>query len=115
MSVQLTEEQEAHKRTMFEKLSPRRRKFIERLGYENWDPYFTPKDPIEIRQDPSKRTAAQLIREFTASRGDAKISPAYQSGIAEMALGIIQDDDRIKAMYDFSLWHNELLNKEGAQ
>jgi len=112
---ELSKEQEDHKRAMFEKLSPRRRKFIERLGYENWDPYFTPKDPIEIRQDPSRRTAAQLIRDFTATRGEAKASPAYQARVAEMALGLIQDDDRIRAMYDFSVWYKEILHKEGVE
>ena len=39
------EEQEKQKRAIYESLSPRRKKFIDRIGYEKWDPFQEPKDP----------------------------------------------------------------------
>ena len=36
------EELAALKRTIFEKLKPRRRKFIEKIGYDAWDPFQEP-------------------------------------------------------------------------
>ena len=55
-------EQAARKRAVFEAMSPRRRRRIEKRGYENWDPFQPPKDPIEIRRDVSQRTSGQLVQ-----------------------------------------------------
>jgi hypothetical protein len=30
-----------------------------------------------------------------------------------MAIGIVNDDDRYLAMYEFALWHKKLLEEEG--
>ena len=56
---QLTPEEEKLKRDLYEKIPPRRRRFIDRIGYENWDPFPEPNDPIEIRTDVTKRTVQQ--------------------------------------------------------
>ena len=61
---ELTPEQEASKRKMYEKLKPRGRKYVDRIGYENWDPFMKPNDPLDIRQDVTKRTTQELVREF---------------------------------------------------
>ena len=34
---QLSDEQEGLKREIYERMNPRRRKFVDRIGYENWD------------------------------------------------------------------------------
>lgn len=93
-------------------MSPRRQKFILKKGYDTWDPFQEPKDPIDIRRDPTKRTTQQLVREFLQSRTEEKYSNAYGRGVLEIALGIINDDDRFIAMYEFSCWYRELLDKE---
>lgn len=36
---ELTEEQEKLKREIYERMNPRRRKFIDRIGYDEWDPF----------------------------------------------------------------------------
>lgn len=61
---ELTEEQEQLKREIYERMNPRRRKFIDRIGYDEWDPFQKPNDPMDIRVDPSKRTTQQLFRGF---------------------------------------------------
>ena len=58
------EEREAQKRAIFEMLRPKRQQQILARGYETWDPFITPKDPVDIRTDATQRTADQLIKEF---------------------------------------------------
>lgn len=113
MSEFTPEEVEQRKRAVFESMSPRRQKHILGKGYENWDPFLEPKDPIDIRKDPSKRTTHQLVREFLQSRSGEAENNAYNRGVLEMALGIINGEDRFRGMYEFVCWHRDLLKKEG--
>ena len=108
------EEKEKHKRAIFEAMSPRRKKFIEKIGYDKWDPFQEPKDPIDIRREQTKRTTKQLVREFLATKAHEEYSNAYGRGVLELALGIVNNDDRFKAMFEFSCWYRELLEKEGS-
>jgi hypothetical protein len=54
-----------------------------------------------------------LVREFLQSLPLEGYSNSYGRGVLEMAVGIINDDDRFIGMYEFALWHHELLRKEG--
>ncbi len=109
------EEQEAHKRHIYEKMSPRRRKFVDRIGYENWDPLAGPKDPIEIRKDPTNRTIQQLVTEFLRNReAHQSYSQAYASGALELALGgVMRQEDRYLGMLEFAAWYAKLKENEG--
>lgn len=107
------DEAEARKRAIYDGLSPRNRKYIDRIGYEKWDPFIEPKDPIEIRRDPTRRTSQQLVREFLQSRPMERYSNAYGQGVLDMCLGIINEDDRYVAMLEFATWYNQLLEREG--
>lgn len=64
----LTDEQEKLKREIYEKMNPRRRKFVDRIGYENWDPFQKPNDPLDLRMDVSKRTTSSWSMNFCAKR-----------------------------------------------
>mgnify|MGYP001552913385 CR=1 FL=1 len=102
------------KKAVFEAMSPRRQKHIlNKVGYDNWDPFEKPKDPIDIRRDKSKRTAQMLVREFLQSQPMEGYSNSYGRGVLEMAIGIVNDDDRFVGMYEFALWHKNLLEVEG--
>lgn len=109
----LSEEQSRFKRILYEQMNPRRRKFIDRIGYDNWDPFQAPKDPLDIRTDSTQRTLRQLLSEFMAQSGGAKRDKAWQAGAAECALGIIRKDDRYQGIFDFCIWYANLLQKEG--
>ncbi len=110
----LTEEQEALKKDLYEKIPPRRRKFIDKIGYENWDPFPKPNDPMEVRKDISKRTTQELIREFFQSRPKEETqSNAYRQAALELALGIINKDEKFLGYFDFAIWYYNLLEKEG--
>lgn len=112
MSRKLSPEEEQRKKFIFDSMSPRRQKHIlKKTGYENWDPFIEPKDPIDIRKDKTNRTALELAREFLASWGRDDYSNAFGQGVWEMCLGMINDDDRYRGMYEFSCWYRELLKK----
>ncbi|AOY60639.1 MULTISPECIES: hypothetical protein [Desulfococcus] len=110
------DEAEIRKRAVFEGMSSRRRQHIlDRVGYEKWDPFQEPKDPIDIRRDQSKRTTHMLVREFLQSRTFDGYSNSYGSGVLELCLGLINDDERYRGMFEFSCWYRDLLEKEKAE
>jgi hypothetical protein len=115
MSEFSSEESESRKKAVFDSMAPRRQKHILKKGYDKWDPFEDPKDPIDIRKDKTKRTTQTLVREFLQSRGSEGYSNAYGRGVLEMALGIVNDDERFIGMYDFVRWHQKLLRKERHQ
>ncbi len=115
MSEMSSRESEERKKAVFEAMSPRRQQHILKKGYDKWDPFQEPKDPIDIRRDKTKRTTQMLVREFLQSRGSEGYSNSYGRGVLEMALGIVNDDDRFIGMYEFARWHQELLKREGQE
>jgi hypothetical protein len=32
-----------------------------------------------------------------------------------MAMGLVNEEDRFRGMYDFALWHRDLLKREGLE
>jgi len=115
MSEFTPREIEDRKKAVFDSMSSRRQKHILKRGYDKWDPFEEPKDPIDIRKDKTKRTTQMLVREFLQSRDAEGYSNAYGRGVLEMALGIVNDDDRFLGMYEFARWHQALLKKEGLE
>jgi hypothetical protein len=113
MSEFSLEEAEHRKKAVFDAMSPRRQKHILKRGYDKWDPFEEPKDPIDIRKDQTKRTTQDLVREFLQTRSGEGHNNAYNRGVLEIALGIVNGDDRFRGMYEFACWYRELLMKEG--
>ncbi|MDY6822322.1 MAG: hypothetical protein SWH68_00765 [Thermodesulfobacteriota bacterium] len=107
------EEVEKRKKAIFDSMSPRGQKWILKKGYEQWDPFEEPKDPIDIRKDKTQRTSQTLIREFLQSRTADKYSNQYGRGVLEMCMGIINEEDRFIGMFEFACWYKTLLEKEG--
>ncbi len=107
-------EEEAQKRHFYERMSPRRRKFVDRIGYDAWDPFEAPKEPMDIRVDSTKRTIQQLVREFLNTADPALREGEYARGAMESALGIVGREEKFRGIFDFCLWYNELLQKENA-
>ncbi len=103
----------ARKKAIFDGMSPRRQKQILKKGYENWNPFLEPKDPVDIRKDRTQRTSQMLIREFLATRSIENYSNLYGRGAFEICMGIINQDERFLGMFDFACWYAELLKKEG--
>ena len=112
----LSSEEEKRKKAIFDSMSPRRQKHIlKKEGYDEWDPFMEPKDPIDIRRDKTKRTAIQLAREFLSACDQKKYSNAFGQGVWEICIGILNDDDRFRGMYEFSCWYKDLLKDQGLE
>jgi hypothetical protein len=108
-----SDEAEARKRAVFDMMSPRRQKHILKKGYEKWDPFQKPQDPIDIRKDKTKRTSQTLIREFLQACPHDEYSNDYARGAFELCLGIINEDEKVRGMFEFACWYRDLLDKEG--
>lgn len=107
------QESELRKKAIFESMSPRRQKHITKKGYDKWDPFEVPKDPIDIRRDKTNRTTQQLVREYLQICPQDNYGNAYAGGVLEMALGIVNNDDRYIGMFEFAAWYQEQLKKVG--
>lgn len=105
-------EEELRKKAVYDSMSPRRQKHITKKGYDNWDPFELPKDPIDLRKDKTKRTSQMLVREFLQSRSSKEYSNEYGRGVLDFCLGIINENERYLGMLDFAGWYIELLKKE---
>ncbi len=104
---------EEKKKAIFDAMGERGRRQILKKGYDRWDPFQEPKDPIDIRKDKTKRTSQSLIREFLSGIDAEEYSNTFAQGAFEMCLGIINGEEKIRGMYEFSLWYQALLQKEG--
>lgn len=110
---ELTPDEEVQKRAIWDAMSPRRRKFVERIGYENWDPFQKPNDPLDTRMDITKRTTQQLVREFLQTMKTRDYTNEYGRGALECALGIVNKDEKYRGVFDFCVWYYNILVKEG--
>ena len=106
-------DQEERKKAIYQSLSSRRRKFIDRIGYDEWDPFQEPNHPIEIRKDRTRRTASQLVEAFYRERGGDSVSMAYRNGVQEMCMALFNGDERYQGMYEFCEWYMEELRRMG--
>jgi hypothetical protein len=115
MSTPSPEEYERLKRELYERISPRRRKFIDRLGYDKWEPWAEPFHPADIRKDSiTQLTAKDLLWEFLASRPENdRLDPSYARPVKELAMGVVNKDERFRPVFEFCLWYLERLQKEG--
>lgn len=107
------EEEEKRKKIILDSMSPRRREHILKKGYDKWDPFIKPKDPIDIRKDVSKRTTQTLVSDFMRICDPETYTNEYGRGAFELCLGIINKDEKCKGMFEFACWYAELLKKEG--
>ena len=108
----LSPEDEKRKKAIFNGMSPRRQKHVLKKGYDVWDPFVAPKDPIDIRRDTEKRTAVELTRTFLTACKQEDYSNAFGQGAWEICLGLLRDDDRYQGMYAFACWYRGFLERE---
>lgn len=108
------ENDDDRKKMIFEAMSPRRQKHILKRGYEKWNPFSEPKDPVDMRMDKTKRTSQMLLRDFLESTDLDEHGSDYKKGAFEICLGIINEDEKFIGMFDFACWYNEELKKRNA-
>ena len=115
MSEFSPDQAERRKKMVFDGMSSRRQQHLLKKGDEKWDPFQEPKDPIDIRKDKTKRTTQMLVREFLQTRPGEAENNAYNRGVLELAMGIVNNEDRFRGMFEFARWYHELLKKEGLE
>ena len=106
-----SENDDVRKKLIFDAMSPRRQKHILKKGYEKWNPFADPKDPVDMRMDRTKRTSRRLIQEFFLSQDTEGHGDDYTKGAFEMCMGIINEDEKFIGMFDFACWYKEELKK----
>lgn len=110
----LTPEEEAQKRAIYESIRPGRRKFIDKLGYDNWDPFQKPFEPIDMRLDPTRRTAEQLVNEFLKSLPpDTPAGTDFAKGAWETGVGLVNGSEKFRGVLAFCVWYARLMEREG--
>lgn len=109
----LTAEEEQKKREIFEAMSPRQKERVLRKGYENWNPFIKPKEPIEQirRENNNLIQALKLSQQFFSEKKIEKYSSAYIQGVKEICLGMARNDDRYQGIYDFCCWYKQKRNE----
>lgn len=106
---------EKRKKAIFDSMGKRSQKAIMKRGYDNWNPFEEPKDPIEIRKDRLGNTVAGIADGFFMAHPEKKENNAYRKVVEEMALGVVTGDDRVRASYLFAMWYKELLAEAGIE
>jgi hypothetical protein len=104
---------EAQKKAIYERMSPRRRKFVDRIGYDNWDPFAEPNHPVDIRTDVTRMTTQQMLKAFFHSLPEGRFNTDYAKGAHETAFGLVNRQERQLGAYDFVRWYLDLLEMEG--
>ena len=104
-------EEEKLKKAIFDGMSLKRQNQILNKGFDKWNPFEKPKDPIDIRGNKTKLTSKILIREFLQSQSICDYSNEYGQGVVQLCLGIINKDEKCLGMYDFACWYKERKNK----
>jgi len=111
--AKLSQEDDKRKKAVFDCMSPRRQKHILKKGYDQWDPFEEPKDPIDMRKHKTRITSRSLIREFLQNKSLEDYSNDFGRGAFDICLGIINKEERYLGMYEFSCWYHDLLKREG--
>lgn len=107
----LPPEAEEKKKAIFDQMSPRQQKIVLKKGYQKWDPFQEPKDPIDLREGKLKGTAVQLAKSFLVECPPAEYSNPYGQGVWEICLGLINDDEKYRGMYEFAVWYARKLKE----
>ncbi|WP_338325276.1 hypothetical protein [Pseudodesulfovibrio senegalensis] len=105
---------EEQKRVIYEKMNPRRRKFVDRMGYDKWDPFAKPFDPIDIRTDATGHTAHELTRLFMKSM-EAQPNDEYLEAVNEFNVMLVMNFEKVRPLYEYCLWYQKLCRERGVE
>jgi len=109
---EFTSEETLQKHLFYEGMSSRGRRFVDRIGFEIWDPFAAPKEPMDLRTDITRRTVQELVREFMKDAEGRMHGGEYARGATECAVGIVTGQEKYQGVLDFCVWYHALLQKE---
>jgi hypothetical protein len=105
-------EREEKKKAIFDHMSPRQQKVVLKKGYERWDPFIEPNDPIDLRKGKMNATATELTKAFLGTCPQETYSNHFGQGVWEICLGLVNDDEKYRGMYEFAVWYDEKIRKK---
>ena len=112
--AKLTPEEEKKKRAIFDGMSPKAQKHILKKGYDEWDPFMRPKEPLayKLRQEAKGEKVTldsghELYERYFAERKITDYSAEYVKAVLEVSQGLFREQDRYRGMYDFSCWYEK--------
>jgi hypothetical protein len=112
--AKLTPEEEEKKRAIFDGMSPKAQKHILKKGYDDWDPFMKPKEPLAYKlkqeakgEEVTLDSGHELYERFFAERKLTDYSAEYVKGVLEISQGIFREQDSYQGMYDFSCWYEK--------
>jgi hypothetical protein len=112
MSDNVEKDRERKKKAIFDAMSPKRRqRILQKVGYENWDPFQEPKYPVDLREREVEHKAMALSREFLKDCGIEQYSDEYIQAVREISKGILRDEERYRAMFEFCCWYRDAKGK----
>jgi len=108
MADSLDEDREKKKRAIFDSMAPKRQqKILKKMGFENWDPFQEPRQPIDLRDQRAKQMASALFRKFALDCGIKDYSDESIQAVKDIIKGLIKGEERYKAVYDFCCWYGK--------
>ncbi len=106
---ELSEDKSAQKRQIYDNLSSRARKYVDKIGYDAWDPFQQPNDPFDLRRFTTEKTARAMAMGFLQQRKEEHYSNNYAKAVLDMCMGLVDKDERYVAMYEFCRWYQGQL------
>lgn len=106
---ELSEDKSAQKRQIYENLSSRARKYVDKIGFDAWDPFQQPNDPFDLRRFTTEKTARAMAMGFLQQRKEEHYSNNYAKAVLDMCMGLVDKDERYVAMYEFCRWYQDQL------
>ena len=103
----LTTEEEKKKKEIFDAMSPKRRERILKKGYNNWDPFQKPKEPLEKFQQSDLGQAREIALQFFVEKNLDNPTNPYAQGVSEICQGVLREDEKYRGMFDFCLWYQK--------
>jgi hypothetical protein len=99
------------KKAIFDGMSKRGQKWVLKIGYETWDPFQEPKDPRDRIFGSASLRASALVSEFFTETGCKEESVSMHKELFELCRGLLQDEDRAKAIFAFCDWYGKRPDK----
>ncbi len=108
MADNSNKDKEEQKKAIFNGMGPRRQqRILKKVGYENWDPFQPPKDPLDLRDIKSDLMVIVLLRKFISDHEINDPSDEYIRALKEIGKGLLKGEEKYKAIYDFCCWYKE--------
>ena len=100
---------EREKRAIFDGMSARRRdKILKKVGYENWNPFQVPKEPVDLRDHKTEHLASLICKRFLNESDQEDCTPEYRESVKVICKGLLKGEEKYRAMYDFCRWYGKI-------